>query len=451
MALFSRSIHPDRPVPLVTSPERSEYLMACPARTGRANWLYVLGLSAAILLILGCARDIGATAESWSPIATGEVIGQDGTSRTAIFVGTKRGEVLALDTETIRTRTTSNEKLSLSQISVDGLLWRFLPASDPPPGNVLGQIAVAENRIYVSVTDRKGKDSILYSLQKDRESSQALAVETGEEWSFPIRGVTVGGPVLAMAGGRWVVIVGSDDGIVYAIDAFTGLLEWQFPQRASQAIGEIWSTPVVDEQRVYFGSLDQKVYALSLINGTLVWSFDTGGAVVARPLLVDGKVIIGSFDLNLYSIDAAAGSGRSILKAKTWFWAGAVTDGKSIYVPSMDGNVYVLDRNGNPKDIFEAEGTIVSTPGIIEADGQTYVVIANESGNIYLFGEGLRTPTTGASGGVPLAGQIGESKIKAPLVGSGKNLFLSTTDGTVRGLVLQGQSLDELWRVDTRN
>src|SRR6266704_506585 len=40
----------------------------------------------------------------------------------------------------------------------------------------------------------------------------------------------------------------------------------------------------------------------------LAWSFKTGGAVESSPLVLDGKVFVGSSDGILYALDAATGS-----------------------------------------------------------------------------------------------------------------------------------------------
>ena len=137
------------------------------------------------------------------------------------------------------------------------------------------------------------------------------------------------------------LLVGSEDGNLYAYDAVTGEEKWRFATG-----GKIWSTPVVRDGVVYFGSHDRSIYAVFLDSGEQKWKADTGGVVAARPLLFRDQVIIGSFDQNLYSLDTQDGSERWKVKGTNWFWAGAVTDGSTIFAPSMDGNIYALDGSG---------------------------------------------------------------------------------------------------------
>ena len=43
-------------------------------------------------------------------------------------------------------------------------------------------------------------------------------------------------------------------------------------------------------------------------NGHKQWAAKTGGAVEASPLILDGRVFVGSFDNQLYALDAATGN-----------------------------------------------------------------------------------------------------------------------------------------------
>ena len=51
-----------------------------------------------------------------------------------------------------------------------------------------------------------------------------------------------------------------------------------------------------------FGSDDGKVYALDLNTGELLWSHRTNNKVQASPIVINGRVYIGSRDGNFYAI-----------------------------------------------------------------------------------------------------------------------------------------------------
>ena len=74
---------------------------------------------------------------------------------------------------------------------------------------------------------------------------------------------------------------------------------------------------------------------------------------------------MGAEGRNLYAIDAA--SGRELwrfLKPKEWV-DGVVTDGKLIYAPNGDGNLYAIDASDNtPKEVwkFQTDNKLWSRP-----------------------------------------------------------------------------------------
>jgi outer membrane protein assembly factor BamB len=85
---------------------------------------------------------------------------------------------------------------------------------------------------------------------------------------------------------------------------------------------------------VYIGSADGKLYALDADNGSLKWSYTTGGAInTASPTYYNGTVFICSADKYLYAIDATTG----VLKWK-FLTAGDISDA----TPTLyNGNLYV--------------------------------------------------------------------------------------------------------------
>jgi len=144
-----------------------------------------------------------------------------------------------------------------------------------------------------------------------------------------------GGPVPstpAIADGR--VFVTSYDGRLHALDARTGEVLWKFAtegerrfearglhgmQPRAQTFADMYdvylSSPLVAGGRVFFGSGDGHVYAVDAASGRLAWKFATGDVVHASPALADGLVVIGSWDGRLYALDAATGALRWAFQA----------------------------------------------------------------------------------------------------------------------------------------
>jgi eukaryotic-like serine/threonine-protein kinase len=106
-----------------------------------------------------------------------------------------------------------------------------------------------------------------------------------------------------------VVFFGSGDSHIYALNTQDGSLKWKYKTE-----GIVHTKPAIDEQRLYVGSFDGYVYALSLKDGQMIWKFKTvghtyfpKGEVQGSPALNNRLVFIGARDYNVYAIDKAKG------------------------------------------------------------------------------------------------------------------------------------------------
>ena len=71
---------------------------------------------------------------------------------------------------------------------------------------------------------------------------------------------------------------------------------WRFSAR-----GRIDSSPVVSGEKVVFGSMDGKLYVVSLESGTEVVSYEIGEPISSTPAVVNGRVIVGCEDGKVYA------------------------------------------------------------------------------------------------------------------------------------------------------
>src|SRR6202034_397736 len=102
------------------------------------------------------------------------------------------------------------------------------------------------------------------------------------------------------------------------------------------------SSPTLANGVIYVGSYDGNVYAVNAATGAKVWAFLTGGLVFSSPAVANGVVYVGSDDKNVYALNAATG-------AKLWSYttgydvvsSPAVVNGV-VYIGSEDGKVYAL-------------------------------------------------------------------------------------------------------------
>ena len=235
---------------------------------------------------------------------------------------------------------------------------------------------------------------------------------------------------------KGLVYVGSMDHNVYAINAITGRLVWNF--KASDGI--LISSPVFDEGIIYIGSYDQNLYALDAATGRLVWKFPTMGKIISSACSVNGKVYFGSTDQNFYCLDSK--TGRLIWKYRT---QGEICSNPTFYkgkifFGSYDHFLYCLDaETGSLEWRFETQGDIFFQPRLLVHDDRVYfpsfdnylrVVDVNTGNLVWKF-------LTGSYGG------MGSGPVLYKNV-----LYQANREGVIYALTMDGE---ELWRFRINN
>jgi outer membrane protein assembly factor BamB len=94
------------------------------------------------------------------------------------------------------------------------------------------------------------------------------------------------------------VIVGSDDGNVYAVDPLKGTQAWMFATKK----GRVECSPVVAGNRVYVGNTAGAFFVLDLDKGTEIQKLQLGKGITASPAVADDCVVIGTTDGVLYCL-----------------------------------------------------------------------------------------------------------------------------------------------------
>jgi outer membrane protein assembly factor BamB len=147
--------------------------------------------------------------------------------------------------------------------------------------------------------------------------------------------------------------------------------------------GEIWSSPAVTDNAVYFGSNYGIMYALKADSGKPVWQFKTGGRVMGRPA-IDGRYLYeASDDGYLYKLEKQSGKlvwkfdthgggvVRNMMGAYDFMMSAATVADGAVYIGSADKRLYAVDaETGREKWHFETQGRVRSTPAV--ADGRIF-------------------------------------------------------------------------------
>lgn len=163
------------------------------------------------------------------------------------------------------------------------------------------------------------------------------------------------------------VYVGSRNGNVSAVNATDGSVEWTF-----ETGGPVNSSPAVANDTVYVGSSDETIYAINAGDGTKRWSTSAQVRVLAGPTVKDGTVYVPYNGINgVRALDGSDGSEQWVFETDIGIdTAVAVTDG-GVYAADKEGTVYAIDpADGTEQWRFETEDA-ATAPTV--SDGTVYV------------------------------------------------------------------------------
>ena len=112
--------------------------------------------------------------------------------------------------------------------------------------------------------------------------------------------------------------------------------------------GDIKSSPVIGQNKIFIGSNDGYIYALNLTNGELLWKFDTGDAVDAPALYRDNTVYVGSLNGWFFALNALNGKYKWKYKTEDQIsgsanWVTTSEKENRIVVGSYDNIMHCLD------------------------------------------------------------------------------------------------------------
>lgn len=177
-------------------------------------------------------------------------------------------------------------------------------------------------------------------------------------------------------------------------------LRWEF-----EAGSGITGTPAVVGNRVIFGSWDGKIYSLDRLSGKPLWSFDAGLrsyppdrklGVFASPAVENNRVYVAADRLLALDLDSGKRVWERVIgepdKTFEYFWAPPLVYGGRVYAGASDGSE------------TETRGRIVSVDAATGAlRWNFYTVAANVAGGALFAAQSLdpRTRTLYAATGSP--------------------------------------------------
>lgn len=219
---------------------------------------------------------------------------------------------------------------------------------------------------------------------------------SGVLWRKQTAGTVRSSPVIA--GG--MLVVGSSDGNLYALDAKTGHEKWRFT--ADSAVS---STAAIASGRVFFSSHAGTFYAVKFEDGTLLWKTRFGPDAARayehetgeHPVTYDGDfllssaavfndtVVVGGGDGLVYALNAQSGHPRWKFRTEGRVRSSPAISLGVVYVGSYDGSLYAIafdsgkllwrydtkGRSLNSADFGFDRRSILSSPSV--SDGIVYI------------------------------------------------------------------------------
>ncbi len=292
--------------------------------------------------------------------------------------------VLAAEEGRVYAVLASGEAVALDAAEDGALVWRYplegiatgvgcgvSRASDTeaeretPLGAVYGQPVIVGDVVLVG-----SFDGILYAL--DRETG-AVA------WEYPVEAPIAGG-VTVYDG---VAYFGATNHQVYALDLESRELIWEAPFATQE---RIWGRPAVDQERVYIGSMDHSVYAIDRQTGREIWNVDIGAAIPGDVTLANGLVLAGGVDSRLHVLNSETGQiVWQTERLNGWIWGQPLVVEDKVYFTSLRGTLYGYAlSNGQPLwPGASLGGSLRAGPTLYENENE-YAVVGTEEQRVYL-------------------------------------------------------------------
>ena len=255
---------------------------------------------------------------------------------------------------------------------------------------------------------------LMNAQREERENAPgflvAMDAETGKElWRFKA-GAIESSPLFV----NGVLYFGTFDDKLYALEARTRKVRWAYKTGDNVKGG-----PIFHRGNIYFGSYDGKVYAVDAATGKLRWESEAQGGLrgagnfYATPALAYGRVFIGNTDGKVYAFGAKSGKLLWSKSTGAYVYSSAAVWNKTVYVGSHDRRLYALDAaTGDVRWRFDAKGAVSGAPTVLAGvvyfstiEGRTFGLDARTGKRLWAFPDGEYTPIVADEDRVYLAGR----------------------------------------------
>jgi len=312
-------------------------------------------------------------------------------------------------TQDVSAGTGNGSPVVMDSIVFVGTLRGELVAVSASTGKTIGAIALGDAIQGSPVIDG---NVAFVALSNTQLSLVALDLFTGRpRWKKPYGDVEVT-PCLY----RGRIYLGNTAGTFFCAERATGDARWKFTLPANTTFKGIRSSAAADSGTVVFGAEDGRIYALDAETGALRWTFDTGAPVAASILITGGKAIAGNLRGTLTALDLYRGQLAWEAETGAPIYANAIPAGDLVVVGNLAGSMSAFrTTDGMRAWKADLEGPVNS--GGVLAGSTIYV------GTMKKFAYGLDPDDGAVTWKVEAGGRIRTS----PAVAFGR-LFITTDE-----------------------
>ena len=134
------------------------------------------------------------------------------------------------------------------------------------------------------------------------------------------------------------VVIGCNDGFVYATNSKTGRLKWKF-----EVGRETRGWFAVDNGLVYFGSETGKMYCLDIKTSNIIWEKRFGFRIFNRPLVTGDRLVFSTVSNRIFCVDKTNGSIIWYYNTLYYIFSNPEIIDGLVYCGCEDGFLYVLE------------------------------------------------------------------------------------------------------------
>lgn len=134
--------------------------------------------------------------------------------------------------------------------------------------------------------------------------------------------------------------------------------------------------PVIVDGRVYLGTMHGVMHAMDAATGEDLWTARLDGGILHSAAVVDGRCFVGSLDGRVYALDAVTGQTLWAYRTGLGIWNAPVVVDGTVYIGSRDGFFYAFEaETGQLRWRTELGGPILCSPAY--ADGRVFTAAEN--------------------------------------------------------------------------